>query len=264
MEKEEYIRYKDINLHLTVLEADKSAPCVIFIPGAGCYAELYSDFLWTLHLEGLNVLGLTLQGHGKSAGKRGQFSYGDVISNVKAAAKYALENYNDKIGICGSSLGGILSLYMSIEIEEIKCAVCHNVIDLKDLPFGSPSFDGLNMEYIPLQFLFDWNKIFDEQANLDKLRSDELMVWEYTVDTVISLFAEKENKPNIEEATKATMVLVSGGDKILPPDVCKKVYDKMSCKKKYLSIPSVGHMLFIEHIDEVIDEVGYWFKENLC
>lgn len=274
---DKYISSEELYIHLSVFEKNISSPVLIFIPGSGCYSLLYFNFLSALHENDFNVIGLDLPGHGKSGGKRGKFTYREVMKSISLAVDYATETYNDKIGIIGSSLGGFLSLYACGEEKRIKSAVCHNVIDLQNLPSTRKIFSYYPVQvtlkiisyifpniYIPLSFLFSWRDVFEDERHLYELKNDKLMVWKYALSSITSLFLFNKNKPLVEELSTKIFVLVSENDKILTEDYCKNVFDKITSKdKKFLSIPGAGHMLFIEYIPQVIEPVSQWFHATL-
>lgn len=88
MVKHETIEYQGISLHLTIYETGPQVPSLVFIPGmtahAGAYTELVpgANYLEALAAEGFNVIGLDLQGHGRSGGPRGLFTYQDLMGNI--------------------------------------------------------------------------------------------------------------------------------------------------------------------------------------
>jgi pimeloyl-ACP methyl ester carboxylesterase len=272
--QEKYIDYKNYKIHLTILEKNKTQPSVIFIPGAGCHSMVYKDFLQTLSLEGFNVFGVDLPGHGKSSGKRGNATYSEIMGTISQVADYIAQNYNQKIGICGSSLGGFIALYAGIENKKIKCVVSHNVLDLDNLPmmrkdlkipkflipFLCKIFANI---YIPLENLFDWNLVFEEKIYLTKLKKDKLMVWKYTLRSISSLFVFTKDKPKVVNMQTPVMILVGERDRIITAEYCKSVFEKLSCEKEYVKIPDAGHMLFVEYIPEVIFKVSEFFKKFL-
>ncbi|MEW5945989.1 MAG: alpha/beta fold hydrolase [bacterium] len=275
--REEFIPYGRERIRLSVFEAGRGKPSVVFIPGSGCYALLYAGFLEALAGEGFNAVGMDNVGHGASSGRRGDFRYGDVIGSVRAAAGFAEERYGAPVGVSGSSLGGILALYAAAELPVIKSAACHNVMDVKNpplygrrrraarslgrlMPFLSAALPNLR---VPLQALFDWRLVFDDPKRLAELSKDELMVWSYTLATLNSLFVKNGDKPDVEDVRTPVMVLVSDGDRILTEEYCRSVFERLGGRKEFLSVRGAGHMLFIEHVPKVIGPVAEWFDETL-
>jgi lysophospholipase len=101
-------------LHLDLYEVHHGKPAIIFIPGMGCHASIYEEFLRGLAEQGFNVIGLDLPGHGRSSGRRGVFTFSEVMSAVSEVVTYATDRYSDRIGLMGSSLGGTFALYVDL------------------------------------------------------------------------------------------------------------------------------------------------------
>lgn len=271
---EKYLHTTKYKIHLTIFEKEKNSPSIIFIPGAGCHSLIYKEFLHALNIEGFNIFGVDLPGHGKSSGKRGDATYSEIIDTVSSVVEYILQNYNQKIGICGSSLGGFLAFYAALHNKKIKCVVSHNILDLENLPMMRKDlkFPGFLIPlickifksvYIPLENLFDWNLVFENRAYLTKLEKDNLMVWKYTLKSLSSLFVFNDGKPKPVNMDRPVMILVGENDRIITADYCKKIFDKLSCEKEFIKIPNAGHMLFVEYIPEVIFKVSEFFKKYL-
>jgi len=279
------IEYNKIPLHLTVYEAGVDKPSLIFIHGitfhAGIYTELIPgvNFLEALAEKGFNVIALDLQGHGKSGGPRGLFNYQELMGNVSKAVDYTISHYNQRIGIIGSSLGGILSFYGAIFDSRIKSAVCHGVADLrkidsipylrhqylqipiaKSLRFLARHFPSFP---IPLNTFVDPRHIFENKENIRRWQKDSLCVWNYRASSWVSLFLNPEEKPKIEEMQKPVRIIIGEKDIFLPPKSIRSFYERLRCKKDLVIIPGAGHMLPLEYPSLTIPLVVEWFHENL-
>ena len=79
MLKHSFIDCRGTPLHLAIYETGSDAPAIIFIHGMSMHAGSYidtlpgADFLGALSGQGFNVIGIDLQGHGRSGGPRGSF-----------------------------------------------------------------------------------------------------------------------------------------------------------------------------------------------
>jgi len=113
--REEHVRSRGLRLHLDVYQREDDVPTILFVPGTGSHARCYAEFLFQLHRQGFRVVGIDLQGHGLSEGVRGSFTIEELVENIYDVTTWAIERYGEKVGISGSSLGGILTFYASAE-----------------------------------------------------------------------------------------------------------------------------------------------------
>src|SRR5688500_17842575 len=58
---------------------------VVFVGGLSNHALGYADFQYQLSRRGWNVVGVDLRGHGRSSGKRGDFTIEMVVEDLAAA-----------------------------------------------------------------------------------------------------------------------------------------------------------------------------------
>lgn len=280
------IKYKNIPLHLNIHEFAIDKPSIIFVHGITFHAGVYTsliptvNFLKSLAEKGFNVIALDIQGHGKSGGTRGFFTYHDLIGNISRAVDYTFQHYNQKIGIFGSSLGGILSFYAAIAEPRIKAAVCHNVLDLKNLHSSLPYLGyrrfllplvktfptflrSLSWLSIPLSFFINPNQLFENPENSERWRNDSLCVWNYRASSWFSLFLTPDDKPAVEEMKKPIRIIVGEKDPFLPVESAKNFYKRLRCKKDLVIVPKAGHMLPLEHPSITVSLVTEWFNTTL-
>lgn len=275
------IDYRGIPLHMTLYESDAHAPSLIFIHGmsmhAGAYASTvpHANFLAALAEQGFNVIGLDLQGHGSSGGARGLFTYQDLIGNIRCAVDYGLERYNHRIGIIGTSMGGVLAFYAAIEDNRIKSVVCHNVVDLRDvhplfylkrhfllrplLKLLKPFAHQLTWLPIPIVAYIEPKDVFEKKENFQYILRDPLVTWSYRCSSWISVFYNPDDKPAIESQTAPVRIIDGEQDKLFPVAYTQAFYERLRCEKDFVVVPGAKHMLFIEHINIAAPLAAEWF-----
>jgi len=281
----QFIEDQGVPLHLAVYEFSPSAPTVIFLHGMTAHAGFYSemipgaDYLRALAEAGLNVIALDLQGHGRSGGPRGGFTYADALRNIRRAVDFALDRYHDRIGITGSSMGGILAFYAAIEDPRIRAAVCHNVLDLQDirpalylrrhrvlvpLARAARRLEPIVGEIpVPVRAFLEPSHVFERPENLRRWRADRRCVWAYRAKAWFSVFLNPADKPPIEAMGKPVRILVGEGDRILPADAHRAFAARLRCRKDLVVMPGAGHMLPLEHLERTVPLVAEWFHEHL-
>jgi alpha-beta hydrolase superfamily lysophospholipase len=285
MLKHAFTDYQGTPLHLAIYDKSPDAPTLIFIHGMSMHAGAYidtipgADFLGALSSQGLTVIALDLQGHGRSGGPRGLFTYKDLMGNISRAVDYALEHYSDRIGVTGTSMGGILSFYAALTDKRIKSAVCHCVLDLRN----SSSifylkrhfwFQRLSGIIRPLCRLIPWlslptvsylepRHVFDNIENVQYIIKDPLCTWSYRCSSWISVFLDPSNKPSIEAQETPVRIIVGENDKLFPSAYTRTFYERLRCTKDLVIVPGVRHLLPQEHINITVPLAAEWFLRTL-
>lgn len=285
MLKHAFVDYRGIPLHLAIYETGSDDPTLIFVHGMSMHAGGYidtipgADFLGALSAQGFNVIGIDLQGHGRSGGPRGLFTYKDLMGNISRAVDYGLEHYNKRIGITGTSMGGILSFYAALTDKRITSAVCHCVLDLRNASsvfYLKRHFLLQRMSKIirPLCRFIPWlsiptisylepRHVFDKIENVQFIIKDPLCTWSYRCSSWISVFLDPSDKPAIEEQQTPVRIIVGENDKLFPPAYTRKFYERLNCIKDLVIVPGVRHLLPNEHINITAPLVAEWFWRTL-
>ena len=269
-----------VKLHLDVIEVDKKRPTVVFMPGTNAYAILYGEFLSGLADQGYNIVGFDPRGHGRSGGARGSYTMPELMSDYRAAIRYARARFGDPVVLSGSSQGGIASFYLAAEGYPIAGAVCHNVADLGDprsveltanptlsrfakpfLMFNSrllPEFK------VPMTFYI---KLADEPIrelgnSKDLLRTGPLLVPFIRLKGMASLGSEPLPCP-VEEITTPVMIIHGEKDVIFPQSYIEYIYNRLTCKKALKVYQGCHHYIVFDHVDKVLPDVTAWL-EDIC
>jgi len=264
-----FVEDQRTRLHLTLWERREKDPCIIFIHGMGLHSLFFAGFLSKLSERGYNVFGLDIQGHGRSGGERGHFTMQRATENVSSVIDYILENYNERVGVMGISLGGMITFYSLANDPRIQSAVCNGLAH-PNLPLRRRStrlLIDMGARLWPKKRLSLLKIVPLEKVTLDPtlqnvMLTDELVVPEYTLETVAS-FMDLEPKTPFDQIRTPILVMVGEHDQILPPEYCKKVYDLLTTEKKFVVVPDAGHLLFIEHIPQTLPLVVDWFTKTL-
>lgn len=270
------VQSQGATLHLDLFEVGRDRPAIIFIPGMGCYAGIYEDFLCGLSGRGFNVIGIDLPGHGRSSGRRGVFTFGDVMDAISDAVAYAAARYGERVGLMGSSLGGTFALYAAAREPRLKAVLCHNAMDIsEDLHIATriPSlvrflirrlrFLGAITPWlpVPLRVLVDWNHVVERKDLLRSLRRDEEMVWNYSLGSWNSFL----EYPQVEFSRIAmpVMLVVGRKDRLFPPDYCERLARRIGKQGAAFEMVEGGHMLPLENTTQTVAIAARWFAQNL-
>lgn len=267
-----------IKLHLDVYEHSKKAPTIVFVPGTAIYAMCYGEWLYKLGEAGFNVIGFDPRGHGRSGGVRGDYTISEIISDARNVISYAIEKFNNKVSIMGSSQGGIISFYVAAIEDRIQSAICHTFADLANQdsvrltrypslthvlrPLLS-NFGGVFSDaQIPISLYLDLDtvevKFFGSARKF--IESNPLALKSISLRALRSLAHTPLSKP-VEQITTPVMVFQGTNDSIFPMDYTKKIYDNLSCKKRIHFFPGLNHALNTEDVSIILKPVLEWLRE---
>ncbi len=273
---EDWVESDGNKLHLDIYEAGKSAPTLVFVPGTAIYALCYGEFLYKLGQSGYNIVGLDPRGHGRSEGKRGDYTITELMTDIENTITYAVNRFNDQVSLVGSSQGGILSFYMAAKDDRLKSVICQNIADL-------PAKETLNLVKYPnitklLKPLFmniGWDKSqvpVTSYIDLDKIKvryfgnakkfmeTDPLVLKSISLRALRSLASTPVPKP-VEQIKVPVMVISGTADTIFPVSYTQWLFDKLTCKKKLQLYEGLDHAMLHENVDAVLPSVLEWLKE---
>lgn len=274
---EDFIVSGNTRLHLDIYESARTDPIIIFLPGTGVYSEFYSEFMTALNKAGYNVIGIDYRGHGHSGGKRGDFTFDELIEDIQHVISYVIERFNEGIGMVGTSQGGVLAFYTETIDPRIKSVVSHNAVLLsRDAPklarypllvkYFSFFWDLLVKLFpnlcLPISSYIDPNKIFEGKIHLRQALSNPMVVKKYTLRAITSLKKAKPKK-EISSIKTPTMFISGERDQIVSPYYSLLIFNELTCLKEFCLIPDAGHMLFVEYIPEVLPKITAWFDKTL-
>ncbi len=276
--KTDWVQSDGLKIHVDVYEYDVNAPTIVFIPGTAIYALCYGDLLYELALKGYNIVGFDPRGHGQSEGVRGDYTITEIMRDAEHVITYAINRFNKKVSLMGSSQGGIVAFYLAGKETRIDSVICQNFADLTaeetlQLARHPRLFKYLRLlvmkagEYIPntqipVTSYIDLEKIpvsyFGNARNF--MDSDPLALKTISFRALQSLAETAMPKP-AAEIKVPVMVLQGTADSIFPVSYTQAIFDKLTCKKKFALLPGRSHAVLHEDIEGVLAEVLPWLQE---
>ncbi len=267
-----------IKIHVDVFEFDASAPTLVFIPGTAIYGLCYGDLLYKLGQTGYNIVSFDPRGHGQSEGARGDYSITDIMTDAGNVITYAINRFNDKVNLMGSSQGGIVAFYMAAKDERLNSVICQNFADL-----GAPEtlqlarhprlfkyIKGMIAKHghrlpniqIPVTSYIDLDKIPVKYFGSARafMETDPLTLKTISLRALQSLAHTEMAKP-VEQIKVPVMVLQGTADSIFPVSYTQKIFDKIQAKKKFSLFPNRSHAVLHEAAEEVIPAINSWLQE---
>jgi pimeloyl-ACP methyl ester carboxylesterase len=276
--KADWVISDGLKIHVDVYEHDPQAPTIVFIPGTAIYALCYGELLYKLGQAGYNIVGFDPRGHGRSEGLRGDYTITEIMRDAGHVVDYAINRFNNKVSVMGSSQGGIVAFYLAAKDERLNSVICQNFADLmaeetlqlarhprlfKYLKLLIAKAEGiLPNAQIPVTSYIDLDKIpvdyFGTARNF--MESDPLALKTISLRALQSLANTAMEKP-VEDIKVPVMVLQGTADSIFPVSYTQSIYDKLTCKKKFSLFPGKSHAVLHEDTDSVVPEVLNWLHD---
>ncbi len=267
-----------IKLNIDVHFHSKDAPTIVFVPGTSVYGLCFAEILYLIGKEGYNIVSLDPRGHGRSQGKRGDYTIEELMLDVRTTIKYAKENFNNKVSLFGNSQGGIVSFYLAAEDIEVDSVICQNFADLAwedtyklarfpllaklSKPFISgigkiiPHFTVSTLTYLDLKKI----KIKYFGTLHDFIQDDPFTISRISMRAARSLIKAKMKK-SVEEITIPIFVFQGDADRIFPVEYTKSLYARITSKKKIKIYKDCDHAIMVENENLILPDILAWLQE---
>ncbi|MHA1147530.1 MAG: alpha/beta hydrolase [Promethearchaeota archaeon] len=285
---EEIITETDIisegkKIHLNIYDdgtpKDKT---MIFVHGTSVYSRFYAEFCFNLFKSGFRVVAPDLTGHGISEGVRGHFKMKNFCQNTYDVVSYVIENYGERVGIMGSSLGGITTFYSVANDPRLKAAICHNAAVFNEKAYKkiikwSPILRML-LPFVPIAvkiapkmrlstlLYLDFKTLAKTESVLDKvdiLLADPLLSLKYSTTAIRTQMKAPPARP-IEDIETPIMIINGDEDVLFSVEYMEELYNRLTCPNKRLEIiKGASHLIFQENIEEALKRIVPWLNSVL-
>ncbi len=271
--KREWFEHEGERLAVDMFLAGEDSPVILFHHGIAVYPRLYWPFLNRMRELGYSSVAPTRKGHGHSSGRRGDCTIEESVEVARAALAWIKERFSGPYLMMGSSLGGYITVAALSAGVEVDAAACHNAIHPELAPLfyqrtllamARPLLRLLpDNRCIDIRHVISFRGVTDDRDLYKLVDTDDLIAWRYTLRALRSIVTFKPPRPYSAIKTP-TMFVVGERDPMIPPGYMKKVFGKLTCKKRFEVLPGAGHMLPLEYLDPFVQTVDKWFNECLC
>ena len=277
--RRDFVVWKGLKISLDIYESSPTDPVLIFHGGIGNYSRFYYLFLSLLAEKGFNVIAVDRPGHGFSEGARGDCTVEDVRDFMPLVIDKATELFNDRIGMFGSSLGGITTFYLLPDLKGVRSAICHNWLYPGESADKSKWLLKLILRAmsrftpnkpIPLRKLVDEKKVKELSDSpyvvnhFMHIDQDPLYCQSLSLRSVVSYFNDYRPNGSYESVNIPVLGLISEYERVLPLQTSKAWWRKAGFSERNLRvIPKAKHMIFHDRAAEVLPIVADWFSKTL-
>lgn len=257
------------SLHCELYEHSPDAPTILFLPGIGTYTELYAELLCKLSRQGYNLVGIDPLGHGYSGGERGHYTVEQMCAAVSELLDVLQQRYSGPFGIYGYSIGALLAVAAAENDPRLSAVLCGTLL----VPDLAPDFAyrmGWNWTWasslflpgfkLPLGSLIDFEQLLEGTAGAE-IKKDPLVVFDYPLKTLSSLFTHSCNIVNQEYAF-ASAIMHGDQDEVLPVSYSKRLVHYCAQPLELLVLERQGHMVPFLKPDLVVTMAAQWFEQQ--
>ncbi len=196
----------------------------------------------------IGIFAFDFSGHGESEGKIENTTISQAIDDLDSALKY-IENKDfinkNKIGLLGSSFGGLVSTFVTTKNNRIKTlALKTPIIDYK-------------LTFEKIYNIEEWrNKgfVYSDYPKLSKIKLNYILYQD----------GAKYNALDVVKKIKIpTLVIVGDKDKRIFSEKVKEFFDLLDCEKEFHWIKGAKHWFSDENKKEIFRYINNWFKKWL-
>lgn len=271
LEQRQAFRVGPDGTHCEYYHHSDQAPLLLFLPGIATYVELYAELLGRLSTAGYNVVGVDLPGHGYSAGERGVYTVEQTQCDLERVISAFRARSNGRVGVYGYSIGAMLAVALAESDARVNAVLCSTLL-LTELPpdmvhqFGwywtwsmAHLFPSMK---VPLRSFMDFDTLLAGHPAGDLLNDDPLIVFDYPLSTLASLFTHRAGVVSQRFDFEAA-ILQGEQDEVLSLDYSRRVVDRLTHPFELIPLPGEGHMIPWDNPRGLSAQVANWFSGHL-
>lgn len=257
-------------VHCELYEYGPEAPTILFLPGIGTYCELYAELLAELSKKGFNVVGIDPLGHGYSAGTRGDYTVEQMCEAVSDVLDVLEQRFDGPFGIYGYSIGALLAMAAAEKDDRLSAVLCGTLL----VPDVAPDMGyrmGWNWTWasslmmpgykVPLKTFVDFEQLLKGHPVAQEINQDPLIVFDYPLRTLSSLFNYRCDIVNREFDFSAA-ILHGDQDEVLPLSYSRRVMSYCDQPLELLVMDNEGHMVPLMKPKIVVEMAAQWFTRQ--
>lgn len=262
---------------LSVWQGQSGGPVAVFLPGTMTHPLFYEEFCDGLAAQGVNVVGVHFEGHGKSPRVGRLLRLDSLVTNALDATSWARARFGRRPVVVGSSQGGVLAMIVATRDHELAGVVAHNILD-PDLPESitvsrfpaflqrayRPAMRGLRALAtlwprlpVPFSVYLDMNRVCREPWTAEQFLMDPLSLRAYPVAFLADLLTADMHAVSDGTITCPIVVVAGRGDPLFSLDYTRKVFARIAAPAKELVVFDTDHhLLFNECLPLVLGRVA--------
>ncbi len=215
--------------------SEGSERTVVFCHGLGSDKSGYRKRAEKAVEEGFNAVIFDFRGNGKSSGL---FEKTNLTSRIKDLGRVLAEVKNQRIGVYGSSFGGLVAIHRSVKDKKIDALSLRSPVtfyramgDLEVAVNEEGFYEPVEGKRVTREFLMDVKRYSAEEA--------------------------------MEELSIPTLVMHGSEDGVINLEDSKRFYSGLECEKRLQILEGEGHRLSKEADRQAVANALEWFDKQI-
>jgi len=255
---------------LSVWAGPPDSPAVLFLPGTMTHPLFYEDFLDALNRDGLTVVGLHPQAHGKSPRVRKPLTWDALLRDGRSTLAWMRERLpSAPFVVLGTSQGGALAMALATRETGLAAVFAHNVLDASSPDSisitRSPAWTGRYHRQVhgllhlaarvvpgipvPYWVYLDMRRVTPDRTIEERLHADPLGRHTYPLGLLAGMLEEDVTRP----VSCPVTVIAGSGDPLFPLPYIRRVFARINAPvKELLVIEADRHLILVEALDRVL------------
>jgi pimeloyl-ACP methyl ester carboxylesterase len=264
--------FKHNDIEINYIKRGKGEPLVL-VQGLG---QNLSG--WTLQIsffkKHMNVIALDNRGVGKSSRPNYPYTMDMFVDDIKKLLDHL--NIQEKIHLCGVSMGGMIAQNFVIKYPDIvktvilcATAACHDPTSFIDEIKQSENLEDEERFLVSLNQLFSnsfieklkKNKAFYENLKYTMMFEDPVSLQD-NINQASAIEKTHNTRESLHKIKQPTLIIAATEDKVIPIEESKFLNEKIPNSRLEV-LKGLGHGFIVEESDKVNDLMWNFLKENL-
>lgn len=247
---------------------------LLILHGTGAHGGCYEGFTSHHAGAGVDIYSLSLPGHGRSRGTRGDWTMQACIDATDEFARHIKATTGLPVFVLGSSQGSGMALYALDQSEVLQGAITLCLAAFSLSPFKErfsflkdPALQSA-YEVFGSSLTIDIAKFMDLDANygnpelVETLFADPDMIWHYPLRSWASMATYEPPRP-LSDNVKPVLVTVGEEDPIMPPRLVERLAAQVGGPVRFEVVAGAPHQVMLERTETFSTLVADWVREQI-
>ncbi len=273
----------ELDATIYIPDGNKQYPAVLISHGFLSGQQEFGDLPENISKQGYVVVTYDFSGHGKSKGDRGYIRYDTHLDDAERALNLLLAQVktdSKRIAVMGHSLGTVATTRLITESEagkKVKLAILLSPVRKMQDSISYLELKTYKMAYniswpillitgkhIYIPYKYSAKDIFLSKEAIKRAEDLKFLQKSMPVNNYGYMIAKIDNEKFASKINIPVLVVVAKGDKLVPNQGSKVVYDTIKAQKEWFEIENSGHSMMTDNNALKLEKkILSWLEENI-